>query len=56
MRSIGAQARAAARVLANAPAEQKNRALTAAARFLRERSSTFSPPTRAISPTARRKV
>jgi glutamate-5-semialdehyde dehydrogenase len=38
MRSIGAQARAAARILANASAEQKNRALTTAARFLRERS------------------
>ena len=32
MRFIGAQARAAARVLANASAEQKNRALTTAAR------------------------
>ncbi len=39
MRAIGGQARAAARVLANAPAEQKNRALTAAARVLRERSA-----------------
>ena len=39
MRLVGAQARAAARVLANAPAEQKNRALTAGARFLRERSA-----------------
>ncbi len=39
MRFIGAQARAAARVLANAPAGQKNRALTAGARFLRERSA-----------------
>ena len=39
MRFIGAQARAAARVLANASAEQKNRALTTAARFLRERLS-----------------
>ena len=38
MRSIGASARAAARVLANAPAEQKNRALTAGARILRERA------------------
>ncbi len=37
MRLVGARARAAARVLANAPAEQKNRALTAGARFLRER-------------------
>jgi glutamate-5-semialdehyde dehydrogenase len=37
MRAIGARARAAARVLANAPAEQKNQALTAAARHLRER-------------------
>ena len=39
MRFIGAQARAATRVLANASAEQKNRALTTAARFLRERLS-----------------
>jgi glutamate-5-semialdehyde dehydrogenase len=39
MRLVGAQARAAARVLAIAPAEQKNRALTAGARFLRERSA-----------------
>jgi glutamate-5-semialdehyde dehydrogenase len=38
MRFIGAQARAASRSLANASAEQKNRALTTAARFLRERS------------------
>jgi glutamate-5-semialdehyde dehydrogenase len=39
MRAIGGQARAAARVLANVPAEKKNRALTAAARILRERSA-----------------
>jgi glutamate-5-semialdehyde dehydrogenase len=39
MRSIGADARAAARVLANASAEHKNRALTAAARILRERKA-----------------
>ncbi len=39
MRRIGAEARAAARVLGNASAEQKNRALTASARFLRERSA-----------------
>jgi glutamate-5-semialdehyde dehydrogenase len=38
MRAIGAQARAAARKLANAPAENKNQALTAAARSLRARS------------------
>ncbi len=38
MRSIGAKARAAARVLANAPAEQKNCALTASARILRDRA------------------
>ena len=38
MRAIGAEARAAARVLANAPAETKNRALTAAAGALRARS------------------
>ena len=36
MREIGAKARAAARELANAPAERKNRALLAAARILRE--------------------
>ena len=39
MRAIGAEARAAARVLANASAERKNRALAAAARTLRERSA-----------------
>ncbi len=39
MRAIGGHARAAARELANAPAEQKNLALTAAARALRERSA-----------------
>ncbi len=39
MRAVGAQARAAARVLANAPAERKNRALIAAARILRQRSA-----------------
>ena len=37
MRLMGARARAAARILANAPAEQKDRALTTAARVLRER-------------------
>jgi glutamate-5-semialdehyde dehydrogenase len=36
MREIGRRARAAARVVANAPAEAKTRALTAAARILRE--------------------
>src|SRR5271166_6943264 len=39
MRVIGAQARAAARKLANAPAEKKNQALAAAARALRARSA-----------------
>ena len=39
MRRIGAQARVAARVLGNASAEQKSRALTAGARILRERSA-----------------
>ena len=38
MREIGLAARAAARVIANAPAEQKTKALTAAARVLRERA------------------
>jgi len=38
MREIGAKARVAAREVANAPAEQKNRALLAGARFLRERA------------------
>jgi glutamate-5-semialdehyde dehydrogenase len=38
MREIGAKARAAARELANAPAERKNSALLAAARILRERA------------------
>jgi glutamate-5-semialdehyde dehydrogenase len=37
MREIGAKARAAARELANAPAEKKNRALLAAARMVRGR-------------------
>ena len=39
MRTIGAEARAAARALANAPAEVKNRALVAAAEALRARAS-----------------
>ena len=39
MRAIGAHARAAVRVLANAPAEQKNCALTGGARILRERAA-----------------
>ena len=39
MRDIGREARAAARELANAPAEKKNRALLAAARLLRERAA-----------------
>jgi len=38
MRAIGKEARAAARVLANAPTEQKNTALLAAARVLRDNS------------------
>ena len=38
MREVGAKARAAAREVANAPAEKKNRALLAAARILRERA------------------
>jgi glutamate-5-semialdehyde dehydrogenase len=38
MRAIGAEAKRAARVLANAPAEAKTQALTAAARILRERA------------------
>src|SRR5271165_864117 len=38
MRAIGAQARVAARKLANAPTEKKNQALAAAARSLRARS------------------
>jgi glutamate-5-semialdehyde dehydrogenase len=37
MRAIGAEARAAARILAAAPAEKKNKALNAAARLMRER-------------------
>jgi glutamate-5-semialdehyde dehydrogenase len=37
MREIGTKARVAARVVANAPAEKKKRALVAAARILRER-------------------
>ena len=39
MRAIGGHARAAARELASAPAEQKDLALTASARALRERSA-----------------
>src|SRR5271168_1981650 len=39
MRELGLKARAAARELANAPAETKNRALHAAARLLRERAA-----------------
>jgi glutamate-5-semialdehyde dehydrogenase len=39
MRLIGAEARKAARTLANAPADRKNRALTAAALAMREGSS-----------------
>src|SRR5271170_4486830 len=39
MRDIGRRARAAARELANAPAEKKNRALHAAARLVRERAA-----------------
>ncbi|MGD0762152.1 MAG: glutamate-5-semialdehyde dehydrogenase [Roseiarcus sp.] len=39
MRAIGAKARAAARTLANAPAEAKNEAILAAARILRERGA-----------------
>jgi len=39
MRAIGAEARAAARALANAPVETKNRALVAAAEALRARAS-----------------
>jgi glutamate-5-semialdehyde dehydrogenase len=39
MRAIGVEARAAARILANASTEQKNRALTAAARTMREGSA-----------------
>ena len=38
MREVGAKARVAAREVANAPAEKKNRALLAAARTLRERA------------------
>ena len=37
MRSMGQKAKAAARLLANAPTEQKNRALTCAARLMREK-------------------
>jgi glutamate-5-semialdehyde dehydrogenase len=39
MRELGRKARAAARELANAPAETKNRALHAASRLLRERAA-----------------
>ena len=49
MREIGAKARAAAREVANASTEKKNRALLAAARILRERARAFWPPTRSIA-------
>ena len=39
MREIGAKARVAAREVANAPAEKKNRALLAGAGILRERAN-----------------
>ena len=57
MRAIGAQARAAARKLANAPEGKKNQALTAAAQehCARDRRR-FWPPTPAISPTPRRRA
>src|SRR6202050_428541 len=42
MRAIGAEARAAARLVANAPAEAKTRALLAGARLLRERAAEIS--------------
>ena len=41
MRAIGSEARRAARALANAPGAQKNRALTAAARVLREQAAVI---------------
>ena len=56
MRAIGREARAAARKLANAPAEMKNRALAAAARAITRDRRRFWPPTPAISPTPRRRA
>ncbi len=41
MRAIGAEARLAARILANAPAEQKNHALACGARNLRAKLSRY---------------
>ncbi len=41
MREIGARARAAARQVANAPGEKKNRALLAGARIIRERADVI---------------
>ena len=49
MREVGAKARVAAREVANAPAEKKNRALLAAARTLRERAGKIWPPMSSIA-------
>ena len=50
MRAIGAEARAAARTLANAPAEAKTRALSRPRGFCASARAKSSPPMRAISP------
>ena len=55
MRRIGAEARAAARIIANAPAEAKTRALRAGARILRERQDEIlSANTRDLAEAAAR--
>ena len=56
MREVGAKARVAAREVANASAEKKNRALVAAARTCANGRTTFWPPTRSIAVTPARKT
>ena len=56
MRAIGVQARAAARVLANAPAEEKNRALIWPRLLCASAQPKFWPPMRAISPKPKRRA
>ena len=56
MRAIGAEARAAARELANAPAEKKNRRLRPRRELCAHDRRRFWPPTPSISPTPRRRA
>ena len=51
MREIGAKARAAAREVANASTEKKNRALLARRASCANARTTFWPPTRSIAKT-----